>query len=350
MTYAPISLTPVLMAAQDPAASGAPEWVHLLPTAKGAIQTVDDRGPFKVTDAEALIALSFSTVDKLPIDENHATDLAAPQGLPAPARGWIVEMQARDNGIWGRVEWTRAGRVLVASHAYRAISPVVTHDEDKTLGRILRASLVNNPNFTGLVALNQERSMSFMAKLAELLGLDAAATEEQVIAAIKSKGGEKTEVEIGLQAALTEIGTALGVSGDTAAVIAAAKAAKTAQPAEIVSLQSEVATLTTTINGFAKERSTAFVDAEIAAGRVGLKPVRDRYISMHMADPTGTDALIKALPIMGKSGTTVEPPVVLKDGEIALNAEQSNAARVLGVDPKKYAETLAAEAAQKGNL
>ncbi|MCD9150122.1 phage protease [Pseudophaeobacter sp. MA21411-1] len=30
----------------------------------------------------------------------------APKGLPAPARGWITATQARNDGIWGRVEWT----------------------------------------------------------------------------------------------------------------------------------------------------------------------------------------------------------------------------------------------------
>ena len=103
----------------------APEWVHLLPA--GEIQTGDGRGPYRVADAVALLAASLTEDDRLPIDENHATDLAAPEGRPAPARGWIVELQARADGIWGRVEWTREGKRLVLGRAYRGISPVIRH-------------------------------------------------------------------------------------------------------------------------------------------------------------------------------------------------------------------------------
>lgn len=40
---------------------------------------------------------------KLPVDECHATDKAAPDGRQAPARGWIVQMEVRADGLWGRV-------------------------------------------------------------------------------------------------------------------------------------------------------------------------------------------------------------------------------------------------------
>jgi phage I-like protein len=67
-----------------------PEWVHLLPI--GTFSGVDGRGPYTVPDPAAVIAASMA-VRRLPVDENHATDLAAPKGEPSPARGWIVEMQ-----------------------------------------------------------------------------------------------------------------------------------------------------------------------------------------------------------------------------------------------------------------
>jgi len=122
------SLTTALMGALDLAArpdeGGAPEWVHLLPA--GAVETVDRRGPYRVTDGEKLIAASFAQSPRLPIDENHATDLAAPKGQPAPARGWITALEARADGIWGKVEWTEAGRQLVEDRAYRGLSPVIS--------------------------------------------------------------------------------------------------------------------------------------------------------------------------------------------------------------------------------
>lgn len=144
---------------------------HLLPTAAGKVQTQDNRGPYDVTDAEAIIAASFADQPKLQIDENHAEDLKSGKGEPSPARGWITELQARADGIWGKVEWTGAGRALVADKAYRAMSPVILHDKAKKVVAILRASLVNRPNLKGLVSLNQEQSEMDLAKLAAALGL-----------------------------------------------------------------------------------------------------------------------------------------------------------------------------------
>src|SRR3546814_1790477 len=67
-------------------------------------------------------------------------------GGRAPASGWIKELQKRDDGIYGRIEWTAAARQALAAGEYRYISPVFNHD--KIGGRvraILRAGLTNTP-------------------------------------------------------------------------------------------------------------------------------------------------------------------------------------------------------------
>lgn len=355
--------TLALMSAQAlpaPEADDAPEWVHLLPVRLGAIQTGDTRGPYHVKDAEALIAASFAESDKLPIDQDHATDLASPKGLPAPARGWIVEMQARDDGIWGRVEWTREGAALVRDRAYRALSPVILHakTQPKIIYSILRASLVNRPNFRGLAALNQqqETDMDFMAKLAEALGLEEGADEAAVLDAITAlmagKSAEGDDEGAALQSQLSEIGKALGCANgaDGTAVLNAARAAATAAGDDdaVTALQAELVAVTTELNELTgdrkREKAVAFVDKAILDGRVGVKPMRERHITMHMADPENAEALINGLPKLGGSPNTLLPTPP-KDGEIALNAEQKQAVRQLGIDPKAYAATLAAEQA-----
>jgi len=128
-----------------------PEWVHLLPP--GKFSGADGRGPYTVPNPAGLIAASM-VGGMLPIDENHATDLAAPKGEPSPARGWIVEMQQRPDGIWARVAWTQAGQALMADKAYGHISPVFTHGKDGVVTQILRAALTNTPNLAQLTALN----------------------------------------------------------------------------------------------------------------------------------------------------------------------------------------------------
>ena len=140
---APISL------ADTPAV---PEWIHLLPS--GKFSGEDGRGPYQVGDATELIRTSLAT-GKLPVDENHATDLGAVSGAASPARGWITAMEARPDGIWGRVDWTPAGRQLLQDHAYRHISPTFEHSpRDGRVVRILRAALTNLPNLPQLTALH----------------------------------------------------------------------------------------------------------------------------------------------------------------------------------------------------
>ncbi|WP_323780134.1 phage protease [Thalassovita sp.] len=328
----------------------APEWVHLLPAVSGAIQTGDQRGPYHVTDANQVIELSFAESDRLPIDENHATDLAAPKGHPSPARGWIVEMQAREDGIWGRVEWSKDGAALVSGRAYRALSPVITHDKSKRIGRILRASLVNVPNLRGLVALNhqeQEPEMDFLQRMAELLGLAKDASEEDVTTALQSRLGGN-DGETALQSQMGEIAVALGLTteADHTAILNAAQTSGGEDGETIVALQAELKDLATELNGIklggARDKATAFVDKAIADRRVGVVPLRDKYIAMHMKDATGTEELINAFPRLDNSHTALEPPTP-KDGEVALNAEQRQAAVLLGIPEKDYAAQLAAE-------
>ena len=82
----------------------------------------------------------------LPIDYDHATDFAAPAGRPAPAAGWIREIEVREGALWGHVEWTSHGASAVVTHEYRYISPVFEYSENGEVQRLLRAALTNNPN------------------------------------------------------------------------------------------------------------------------------------------------------------------------------------------------------------
>ncbi|MPZ57609.1 MAG: hypothetical protein GEU91_14140 [Rhizobiales bacterium] len=334
------------------AAGGAvPDEIMLLP-AGGTIPTLDGRGPYKVADLAALAAASLSDAGgKLPIDECHATDLAAPHGQPAPARGWIVALNARPDGLFAQVEWTEEGRELVGSGAYRGISPVFLHTEDNTITRLLRASLTNTPNLRGLAALHQENGMDFMAQLREALGLAEDADAAAVIAAIKKlKGGD---ADAAAQAVLASIAKAAGLAAESNAdaIVAAVTALGTTGGDAVKALQAELATVTTRLNTLtaeqAKERATAFVDGAIRAGRVGVKPMRDHYIAQHAIDPARVEKEIGAMPVLGPSGAAVTPPAKDNDGKVALNAEQLAVAKALGVKPEDYQKTLAAEAANE---
>jgi phage I-like protein len=90
--------------------ASAPEWIELLPA--GVFYGRDGRGPFRLDDPAAVIASTTAMQMNagLPIDYDHATDFGAPEGRPAPAAGWIRELEVRTGAVWGRVEWTARGQ------------------------------------------------------------------------------------------------------------------------------------------------------------------------------------------------------------------------------------------------
>lgn len=330
-----------------------PEWVQLLPVAKGEVATFDGRGPYHVEDLSAIIQASMAWERGIPIDENHATDLRP--GHEAPARGWIKELQAREDGLWGRVEWTSAGRALVADKAYRGISPVLMVDprDKRTVKLIPRASLVNVPNLRGLAALNTEETsrMEGMSKIAEKLGLSADASLDQILAKIGSMADKKSDgPDAALQSALTEIGTTVGLPSGTPDAIVAAVKVKTAGGGDAVALQSQLTALqselTTLKTAQTRAASEAYVDGEVKKGRTGINATnRETLITLHMSQPDQAKVIIEAQPIVAPSAVVPggKPPVD-KDGNIELNAEQLEAAKALGIAPDAYLKTLKEEA------
>lgn len=345
-------------------AGQAPEWVHLTPA--GTFSGVDGRGPYRVEDAQAIITSSMAA-GKLAIDENHAIDKAAPEGRPAPARGWIVEMEARADGIWGRVQWTGAGKSLVDDQAYRGFSPVFVSEKGtgKVL-RILRGALTNDPNLTLTTLHNRENDMDFLAKLRQALGLKDDAAEDAVLttvtshAAVAAAQGKLVEAaglkagasadelvahlqtRVKLEPKLDAVKTALkaaGVDFDQASAeqISAHVRAGGAGDAElrqtVISLQSQ---LTTLQSEGAKERATTFVDAAIAAGKP-IKPLRDHYITRHQKDAAAVETEINAL--ISIHGGAIKPPKPAEGG--ALEADELATCELMGLDPKLYAASKA---------
>jgi phage I-like protein len=362
---------------------GAADWIMLMPIGPGnTLTTVDGRGPYRVGNIQNFARESLQAAGgRLAIDENHSTDLAAPRGEPAPARGWATDLEVRNDGIYGRVEWSTSGAALMSEKAYRFISPVFTHDKTDNVLRLLRASLTNTPNLRGMAALHaQENNMDLLAQLRKILGLPDTADEAAVIAKVQSAcGGDNatamqsiakaagladtadtatvlsTVTTLKAGTALASIAKAAGLKegADAPAIVTAVTAlaaGKSPATDEVVkSLQSEVATVTTRLNDLLTStgtaNATAFIDGEIAKGRVGVKPMREHYISRHAASAEGAAAVVKeigAMPILGPSGAMQTPPAS-QDGKVALNSEQLAIAKLIGTNPEAYAKTLAAE-------
>ena len=301
---------------------GVPEWVHLVPD--GTFKGVDGRGPYTLADPAGVIATSMAA-GKLAIDENHAIDLSGPQGQPSPARGWIVAMEARADGIWGRVEWTESGRALMADAAYRGISPVFVHDKSGRIQRVLRAALTNTPNLGELAKLNHQQEPSMdLIKMRSLLGLAADADEAAILSAIERQSAAATQATA-LQAQLATL---------QAAAI---------KPETVVALQAQVAELQA---GAARTKAVAAVDAAIAAGKQ-IVALRDHYVARHMADPASVEAELAKLPSIHAGGLTAAQAAARHDAEDGdgLTQDEMSICKKMGIEPKKYAAQFKKKAA-----
>ena len=141
-------------------------WCQLLPA--GFFSAVDGR-PLDVDGgkwfidaaiAQRLIDTAQALKNDLVLDYEHQTLNADQNGKPAPAAGWIKDMQWRDGsdsqsadaaGLWIKVEWTATARDYIKNGEYRYLSAVFPYD--KTTGTPLMihsAALVNRPGLDGL--------------------------------------------------------------------------------------------------------------------------------------------------------------------------------------------------------
>ncbi len=324
------------------AADQVPEWIHLVPA--GEFRGADGRGPYRLADATAVVTASVKA-GKLVLDENHATDLLAPKGGSTPAQGWIVELQARVDGIWGRVEWTPPGRALMQNRAYRGISPALrVAKADGRIVSILRASLTNDPNFTQLATLHHQQEPSVDLKaLRAALGLAETADEAAILAA-----AEAARTAITTHAAqLERIATAAKVTDPAKAgadaIVTALQAAGAGDAGEmratVVTLQAQ---LTAVTQERAKDRATAAIDQAIKDGKP-IVAIRDHYITRHMADPAGVEKELAAMPSLHGGGLGGRQAPAASLGADGLSADEASIVALMGLDPKAYAKTKAAQ-------
>ncbi|GGA82439.1 hypothetical protein GCM10011491_07320 [Brucella endophytica] len=257
-----------MSAAALPVADAAvPEWLHVLPL--GEFSGVDGRGPYRNDDPGALISRFHEEGRKLAVDENHSTDLAAKKGFSAPARGWIVELQKRDDGIWGRVEWTPEGRALMQSKAYGYVSPVFISAAKAPLvvRKLLRVALTNDPNLTSLKALHSARKGPDM-------------DHEQLLSALR------TALDLGAEA-------------DGAAILDAvnklSQSRHSADPAQFVPIamfQATVAELNKLRSGISQENAERIADAAIRNGKL-LPFMRDWAVNLCQANKAAFDDFLE---------------------------------------------------------
>lgn len=252
---------------------------------------------------------AITAMTPLSIDYEHQTLLAATNGQPAPAAGWIQSVEWRSGeGLFAQVTWTKRALALIDADEYRYISPVILYDQAGNVTGLHNAALVSVPALVGMEAVtaalaalfpapqpNAETRIMELAQLIALLGLAAGATAADVTTAITALMARPAAGSV--PAALA---TALGLQGqaDEATALAAVTRLRTTPDAatlqQMTALQAQVATL----QADAAARTVAeLVDGAIAAFK--LTPAqREWATSLGKADLAQLNAFIKAAPVI----------------------------------------------------
>lgn len=174
---------------------GAPTEIKILPLGNVKSQKGDfyvDEESFRLMKAKA----EARGID-IVVDYEHQTL----HGGQVPAGGWIKSLFLKDNIIYANVEWTPQAKQYIDNKEYRYLSPVVlVRKSDNKVTVLHSVALTNTPAIDGMfpivnsIDINDytegEENMEFLKKLAELLGLGADATEEQILQKIASVFGE----------------------------------------------------------------------------------------------------------------------------------------------------------------
>lgn len=178
----------------DPAAAVSktgPEWIKVAPRGKF---TARDGRVFDV-DPELLSARFAEDKIDLPVDIDHATVKKAMFGESAPAVGWISKLEARTDGLYGKVEWLDEGLKVLAARTHRYVSPTLKHDGKGKAYWLHSAALVAAPaaSMPAVASADPSSSPSSLATTSEpkmlkaiaiALGLTEDASEQSCLSAL----------------------------------------------------------------------------------------------------------------------------------------------------------------------
>lgn len=196
-------------------------WIQLSPVGEFA----HGSGVVQVVDAGALRGLVEGFAEDVLLDFDHES---SDPNKRTTAAGWIVEVESREDGLWGRVRWSAVGQQALENGEYRYVSPVW---EVMSLGgdrvrpvRLLEAGLTNKPNLKGMRAIAnrgetfgagapETKKKEMMKLINRALDLTPEASEEAAVAkveALKSDAAKATELKNRVEALTQERDALLG--------------------------------------------------------------------------------------------------------------------------------------------
>lgn len=306
----------------------APEWVELIPAGPTVLGR-DGRTWLFDDLAQRLVLDAFTSrgID-LAVDWEHASEILAPSGQPAPASGWVDQLEIRDGALWGHIAWTPTAAAQVATREYRFLSPVFDYDLTfMRISRMVSIGLTNKPNLF-LTALNheaQEHQVPLPIALCSALGIAESATENEAIAAA------------------TQLKTAAAARNSEQPDLNRFVPRPEFDVMKGRALNAEAALVTSQRAEQDKAVNTE-IEAALKAGKI--TPATVDYHRAACAEQGGLDrfrSYVQAAPVVadvsGLSGIQPKDPGTAT----ALNAEQSAICAQFGLDPAEFAKTLKSE-------
>lgn len=306
--------TPIALCESDGAA---PEYIQILPT--GSITPNDGRKPWSMDDPQAVIEATRQALGglELLVDYNHQSEHAARNGKPAPAAGWITALEARPQGIFGKVKWTERGAEAVKAREFRYISPVFNHDAQGRIKRIVSCALTNTPalDMAALCEAGQSKSMEVTGMdpklVAQALGMAETAGEAEIIAACAEARKAQCEAQ------------------------------KEPDPAKYVPIDAHnevLAELAKLKKEQCEARAAALVSEARTSGK--LAPAMEAWARSYAeSNPDGFKAWMEAAPDLGLDKETVTGKPESKPGE--LSDEERAVCQAMGVSEKAFLEEKA---------
>ena len=145
-----------------PETAAVPDWIELIPA--GSVIVGADGRQWLNDTPDRIVSAFAAGIKPMVVDYEHASEHRAPQGLDAPAAGWIDRLEIRNGAIWGKVEWTAQARQRIQAREYRFISPVFTFEKASSrIAALQSAALTNQPNLN-LTALNSSSADLMVAR------------------------------------------------------------------------------------------------------------------------------------------------------------------------------------------
>jgi phage I-like protein len=275
------------------------------------------------------------------------------QGERAPAAGWIKELEARDDGLWARVDWTQQARDYLEKKEYRYFSPVLRLDpETRKPIALMHVGLTNVPAIKHLPPLvarwggaappGELRPAEPVVR-ALAAKMDSVKEKGKMVEQLKRLMGLEPEVEEGAVCdkaleAFRDLAATLNLPGEVSvAQLKGAVEALKAGASRLVKAEEALQALKVRL---AKETADRLVEEALQAGKVSPAQ-RGWALEYCRRDPEGFQTYADRAPKLVPTGEALQ---ILREDhhdERGLLPEELAVCRSLNVSPEAYLKAKA---------